>query len=215
VLELIHGFLCGPITPMTPSGNKYFILLVDDVSQYMWVKALRSMDAAAEAIKLYHASAEAQTGRRLKVFRLDRGGEFNSEDFAKHCGEHGVRQQLTAPCNPQQNGVVEQRNQTMVGTARSMMKSKGLPREFWAEAVATAVFVLNKSPTKGVAGRTPYEVWHGKKTAVNHLRTFGCLAYVKNTSPNLKKLDDRSRPMIFVGYEQGTIGYIVYDPVSR
>jgi hypothetical protein len=96
-----------------------------------------------------------------------------------------------------------------------MMKSKGLPGEFWAEAVATTVYVLNRSPTKGVAGRTPYEVWHGKKPAVNHLRTFGCVAYVKNTTPNLKKLDDRNRPMIFVGYEQGTIGYRVYDPVSR
>jgi hypothetical protein len=96
-----------------------------------------------------------------------------------------------------------------------MMKSKGLPREFLAEEVATTVYVLNRSPTKGVAGRSPYEVWHGKKPAVNHPWTFGCLAYVKNTTPNLKKLDDRSRLMIFVGYEQGTIGYRVYDFVSR
>jgi hypothetical protein len=103
----------------------------------------------------------------------------------------------------------------VVGTARSMMKSKGLLGEFWAKVVATAVYVLNRSPTKGVVGRTPYEAWHDKKPAVNHLRTFGCPSYVKNTSPNLKKLDDRSRPMILVGYELGSIGYKVYDPVSR
>jgi hypothetical protein len=83
----------------------------------------------------------------------------------------------------------------MVGTTRSMIKSKGLPGEFWAEAVATVVYVLNRSPSKGVTGRTPYEVWHGRKPEVNHLCTFGCLAYVKNTTPNLKKLDDKTHPM--------------------
>jgi hypothetical protein len=105
--------------------------------------------------------------------------------------------------------VVEQRNQSMVGTVRSMLKSKGLPSIFWAEAVATIVYVLNRSPTKGVFGKTPFEVWHGKRSTVHHVCTFGCVAYVKNTSPNLKKLDDRNRPMIFVGYEQGTKGYMV------
>jgi hypothetical protein len=70
----------------------------------------------------------------------------------------------------------------------------------------TTVYVLNISLTKGVARKTPYEACHGRKPSVHHLRTFGCVAYVKNTSPNLKKLDDRSRPMIFVGYEHGTKG---------
>jgi transposase InsO family protein len=107
VLELIHGDLCGLITPTTPSGNRYFNMLVDDVSRYMWVKALRSKDATAEEIKLYPSSTEAQTGRKLKVFCSDRGEEFNSGDFAKHCGEHGVRRRLTMPYNPQQNGIME------------------------------------------------------------------------------------------------------------
>jgi hypothetical protein len=102
----------------------------------------------------------------------------------------------------------------MVGTARSMMKSKGLLGVFWAEVVTTAVYVLNRSPTKGVAGKTQYESWHGRQPSVHHPRTFGCVAYVKNTFLNLKKLDDRSCPMIFVRYEYGTKGYRVYDPVT-
>jgi hypothetical protein len=91
------------------------------------------------------------------------------------------------PYTPQQNGVMERRNQTIIGTARSMLKAKGLSGMFWAEVVAVAVYVLNRSPTKGVVGKTPYEIWHGKKSTVHHLRTFGCIAYVKNTSPNLKE----------------------------
>jgi hypothetical protein len=126
-----------------------------------------------------------------------------------------VRRQLTTPYTHQQNGVVERRNQTVVGTARSMLKAKGLQGMFWAEAVATAVYVLNRSPTKGVAGMTPYEAWHRRKSVVHHLHAFGCVVYVRNTTPNLKKLDDRSHPMIFVRYEQGTKGYRVYDPSTQ
>jgi hypothetical protein len=125
-----------------------------------------------------------------------------------------VKCKLTTPYTPQ-NGVVEWRNQTVVGTTRSVLKSKGLPGDFWAEAVTTAVYVLNRSLTKGVARKTPFEAWFGKKPVVHHLRTFGCVAHMKNTSPHLKKLDDRSSMMIFIGYEPGTKGYRVYDPVTR
>jgi hypothetical protein len=75
--------------------------------------------------------------------------------------------------------------------------------------------VLNRSPTKGITGMTPFEAWYSKKLAVHHLCTFGCVAYVRNSSPNLKKLDDRSQPMVFIGYELGTKGYHVYDIVSQ
>ena len=71
-----------------------------------------------------------------------------------------------------------------------MLKAKGLPGMFWGEAVTTAVYVLNRSPTKSVDGMTPFEAWYGKKPAVHHLRTFGCVAHVKTTAPNQKKLED-------------------------
>lgn len=213
-LELVHGDLCGPITPTTPSGNRYFILLVDDCSRFMWIQLLPSKDRAADAIKQYQQAAEAETGRKLQAFRSDRGGEFTSADFAEHCAKRGVRRQLTAPYTPQQNGVVERRNQTVVATARSMLKAKGLPGKFWGEAVSTAVYLLNRSPTKSVQGKTPFESWYGKKPAVHHLRTFGCVVHVKLNTPNMKKLDDRSKPMIFIGYERGSKAYRAYDPTT-
>lgn len=85
-----------------------------------------------------------------------------------------------------------------------MLKAKVLPNWFCGEAVLTAVYVLNRSPTKSVEGMTPFEAWYGKKPGVHHLRMFGCIVYVKNTTPHLKKLEDRVRRMIFVGYERGT-----------
>jgi hypothetical protein len=90
-LELVHIDICGPITLATPSGNRYFILLVDDISWFMWIKVLPSKDAAATAIKQYQAAAEAETGHKLRAFCSDRGGEFTSTQLAEHCGEHGVR----------------------------------------------------------------------------------------------------------------------------
>jgi hypothetical protein len=85
-----------------------------------------------------------------------------------------------------------------MAVARYMMKAKELPGMFWGEAVNCAVYVLNRSLCKGSDGRTPYELWTGTTPAVSHLRTFGCIAHVKVSTPNLKKLSDRSKRMIFV-----------------
>ena len=137
-LELVHGDLCGPITPATPSGKRYFLLLVDDLSRYMWLALLSTKDEAAAAITRLQAGVEAETGCKLRTLRTDRGGEFTSGSFTAYCAELGVERHLTAPYSPQQNGVVERRNQTIVSMARSLLKAKKVPGEFWGEAVTTA-----------------------------------------------------------------------------
>ena len=135
--------------------------------------------------------------------------------FAAYYADEGIGRQLTAPYSPQQNGVVEHRNQTIISTARSLMKSKGVHARFWGEAVITTVYLLNRSLTKSVEGKTPFEVWHGYKPDVSYLRVFGCVAHVKNTKPHQAKLDDRSTPMVLFGYEPGSAAYRVYDPAKN
>ena len=103
---------------------------MDDYSHYMWLQLLTSKDEAAVAIKKFKTRAEAESGKKLRVLRTDRGGEFTSVEFATYCADQGVGQHHTAPYSPQQNGVVEQQNQTVVGMARSMMKAKGMPAKF-------------------------------------------------------------------------------------
>ena len=213
-LELVHGDLCGPITPATHGGRRYFLLLVDDCSRYMWLQLLTSKSDAAEAIKHFKARAEMESGKKLKVLRTDRGGEFTAVEFTTYCAEEGVGRHLTAPYSPQQNGVVERRNQTIIGMARSMLKAKDMPAEFWGEAVSTAVFILNRCPTKALKGQTPFEAWHGRKPNVAFLRTFGCVGHVKITKPGLAKLEDRSTKAVFLGYEEGSKAYRLYDPVG-
>ena len=91
--------------------------------------------------------------------------------------------------------------------ARSMMKAKKMPVEFWGEAVTTTVFILNRA-----SGKTSFEAWHGRKPNVSFLWTFGCVGHVKNTKPHLDKLEDRSTPMVLLGYEEGSKAYRLYDP---
>jgi hypothetical protein len=158
---------------------------------------------------------EAESGCKLAMLRTDRGGEFTSKQFTDYCMAEGVQRQLTAAYSPQQNGVDERRNAMVVRAARSMIKAKGLPGWFWGEAVVTVVYLLNRVSCKANDGKTPFEVWYGKTPAVHHLKTFGCIIYVRNTKAHLKKLDDRGRKMIFIGYERGTKAYRAYDLNTR
>ena len=150
--------------------------------------------------------AEAEIKGKLKCARSDCGGEFLSRECNLYCEENGILRQSTTPYTPQQNGVVERRNQTFMGLVRSMLEGKKLPLELWGEAVTTCIHVLNRSATKNLKGKTPYECWYGRKPSVSHFRTFGSLVHVKVTT-NAGKLEDRSQEMIFVGYEQGSKAY--------
>jgi transposase InsO family protein len=111
------------VTPATPRGRRYF-LLVDDVSRYMWAVLLDAKAAAADAIKCLQAVAEAECGRKLQVLRTDNGGEFTAAEFAAYCANEGIHSHFSASDTPQQNGIVERRNQTVVATARALLKQR-------------------------------------------------------------------------------------------
>ena len=147
--------------------------------------------------------------------RTDIGGEFTSNEFLQYCKDNGITRQLTAPYSPQQNGVVERRNRTILSTTRCMMKATKLPPNFWDEAVRHAIYILNRTPTKSLEDITPYEALKGKKPNLNHLRIFGCIAYAKVPSQHLTKLDDRSILMVYLGTEPGSKAYRLFDPTTK
>jgi hypothetical protein len=181
----------------------------------MWVELLRTKDEALSFFRKIKQQAELEHGKKLKAFRTDRGGEFNSTQFTLFCNETSIKHYTTTPYTPQQNGVVERRNQTAVEMARCLLKAKGMPPKFWGEAIAIEVYILNRAPTKSLQNMTPFEAWHGKKPRVDHMRTFGCIAHVKAVGPGITKLSDRSVKMVLLGYESGTKGYRVFDPVNN
>lgn len=127
VLELVHGDLCGPISPETASGFRYFFLLVDDFCRYMWVYFLKSKDKALKAFKKFWMLVENESEEKVKVFRTDRGGKFTSAEFKKYCEGAGIDRHYTTPYTPKQNGVLERRNWTVVEMARSYLKEMKMP----------------------------------------------------------------------------------------
>jgi hypothetical protein len=148
------------------------------------------------------------------VLRTNNDGEFTMAKFVFYCAYEGVQCHYSAPYIPQQNDVIERCNQMVVGMAQALLKQRGMHAVFWGEAVVTAIYILNRSPTKTLNGRASYEAWHGRKTAVSHLQVFGCLAFSKELG-HIGKLDDRSIPRVFIGYAEGSKTYRILDPGTQ
>ena len=155
-LELIHVDMCGPMRNDSIAGNKYFMLLIDDLTRMTWVYFLRYKSNAFSCFKKFKAMAELQSGFKIKCLRSDRGGEFKSSEFDQLCENEGIQRQLTLAYTPQQNGVVERKNRTVIEMAKSMLHEKGMPYFLWAEAVHTSVYILNRCPTKALNNITPF-----------------------------------------------------------
>ena len=129
-LELVHTDLVGPMQVTSIGGSTYFMTFIDDFSRRTWVYFLKNKSEAFNKFLEFKAQAEKECGHYVKVLRSDRGGEYTSNTFVNYCRNHGIKKELTASYTPQQNGVAERKNRTIVEMARSMMKEKGLPTEF-------------------------------------------------------------------------------------
>jgi hypothetical protein len=163
-LNLVHSDVCGKVGSSSLSGSEYFVTLHLGICPESGTRGLKAL-------------VENSTSRKLKVLRTDNGGELTSGKFEEHLRQHGIRHETTVPKNPEQNGTAEQMNHTLMESVRSMLADSGLPQKFWAEALSTAVYLKNRSPTKSLPETTPFEVWSGEKPDVSHLRVFGCNAY--------------------------------------
>nr|GEW16119.1 zinc finger, CCHC-type [Tanacetum cinerariifolium] len=214
-LDLVYGDLCGPISPATHSGKKLIFLLVDDCTRFMWAYFLTSKDETLSTFKEFRPWIEMELRIRIRMLRTNKGGEFTSNEFTRYCKENGIARQLTTPYSSQQNRVVKRRNRTVLSTTRSMMKAMKLPLTFWAEAVRHAIYILNRVPTRALVDKTPYEALYNRKPNLEKLRIFRCTAYAKITIPHLKKLDDRSIPLIYLGVEEGSKACRLYDPMAK
>ena len=155
-------------------------IFIDDKTHYLWVYILKRKDEVLHKFLKWKAVEEKSTGRRLKILRTDNGGEYTSAEFESYLSylkTEGVLRQLTIPKTPEQNGIAERMNRTLVETVRSMLTDAELSPMFWAEALSTAVYLRNRITSKALKDITPHEAWTGKKPNVEHLRTLGCTAY--------------------------------------
>ncbi|KAL2243395.1 UNVERIFIED_CONTAM: Retrovirus-related Pol polyprotein from transposon TNT 1-94 [Sesamum indicum] len=212
-LELVHTDLWGPAPVSSLGGSTYYMTFVDDSTKKVWVYFLKSKSDAFDTFRRWRALVENETGLQVKCLRSDNGGEYSSEGIKNYCADHGIRMQKTIPGTPQQNGVAERMNRTLNGRARCMRLKSGLPKMFWADAINTAAFLINRVPSVPLNNKIPEEVWSGKKVDLSFLRTFGCSAYILNDDRT--KLDAKSIKCTFIGYGTDEFGYRFWDDQSR
>jgi len=163
----------------------------------------------------FKAFIEKESGKKIKALRSDNGGEYVSQEFKDFCVAEGINRELTAPHNPQQNGVAKRKNRTIVGGAWVMLHDQGLPLHLWADTCNTTVYLQNRSPHCILGMRTLKEAFSEKRPDVGHFRIFGSSVYCHVTKDVQKKLEPTAELGILVGYTDTPHNSRVYLPTSQ
>lgn len=212
--QLIHSDVCGPMQVATPGGCRYFVTFKDDFSGWCVTRLLKNKSDVAAILQEFVTQLESETGKKVKTIRTDNGGEYIGRHLETWLTESGIRHECSVPYTPQQNGVAERLNRTIMEAVRSQMHSMDVPLELWGEAVISTTYVINRS-ISSLDTKTPFEIWYGRKPNVSHLRVFGCLAYVHTPDTRRRKLDPKAVECIMVGYCEKSKAYRTWDPVTR
>ncbi|GJW28595.1 putative ribonuclease H-like domain-containing protein [Tanacetum coccineum] len=172
---------------------------------------LRTKDETSGILKDFIRQIENQLNQKVKTIRCDNGTEFKNMDFIEFCGSKGIKREYSNARTPQQNGVAERKNRTLIEAARTMLADSFLPNTFWAEAVSTACYVLNRVLVTKPHNKTPYELVTGKIPIISYIRPFGCHVTILNTIDHLGKFDGKSDEGFLVGYSLQSKAFRVYN----
>jgi hypothetical protein len=163
-------------------------------------------------IKEFKALIENLSERKIKILRSDNGGEYTSKEFVSFYKDVGIKRELTTPYNPQQNGVAERKNITIMEVVKTMIHDQDLPMCLWAEAAMTVVYVQNRLSHSALGFKTPEEMFTGKKPEVSHLKIFGCPVFIHIPKEKRNKLEPSGKKGIFVGYCEVSKAFRIYIP---
>ena len=212
---LIHSDVCGPMQNKSQGGARYFVTFKDDFTGHGVIHFLRSKAEVFSRFKEYAAKIKSETGREIDILRTDNGGEYTSVEFESWLRANGITHQTSSARTPEQNGVAERYNRTIIESARSMILSSNLGQELWAEATACAVYLQNRVLTSSVEKRTPFEARFGRKPDLSHLRVFGCDAYAHVDKELRMKFDPKGIKCALVGYCENKKAYRLWDREAR
>ena len=201
ILQVVHGDLAGPMPVKSIGKHQYAFLLIDDYSRAGWMLALKEKSDAPIAFELWANRITNGTDKTIKTVMFDNAKELVAGRMKQFCDSRGIKIISSVPYSPSSNGVAER----LVGVAtrgiRAMLYDAKLPPRFWAEAMATCMYLRNRTPTAANDGKTPYELFYGMKPNVSHIRPFGCITKVTLPSEKLKKLDNRAVMGYLLGYK--------------
>ncbi|GJV13059.1 retrovirus-related pol polyprotein from transposon TNT 1-94 [Tanacetum coccineum] len=214
-LYLLHMDLCGPMRVASINGKKYILVIVDDYSRFTWVKFLRSKDETPDFIIKFIKMIQVRLQVTVRRIRTDNGTEFLNQTLCEYYEKIGISYETSVARSPQQNGVIERRNRTLIEAARTMLIYAKASLFLWAEAVATACYTQNRSIIRLRHGKTPYELLHDKPPDLSFFHVFGALCYPTNDSENLGKLQPKADIGIFIGYAPTKKAFRIYNRRTR
>ncbi|GJS71727.1 putative ribonuclease H-like domain-containing protein [Tanacetum coccineum] len=214
-LHLLHMDLFGPTFVKSLMKKMYCLVVTDDYSRFTWVFFLATKDETSGILKSFITGIENLVDHKVKVIRCDNGTEFKNREMNQFCEMKGILRQFSVARTPQQNGVAERRNRTLIEAARTMLADSKLPTTFWAEAVNTACYVQNRVLVVKPHNKTPYELFHGRTPTLSFMRPFGCPVTILNTIDHLGKFDGKADEGFFVGYSLNSKAFRVFNSRTR
>ncbi|GJW94367.1 putative ribonuclease H-like domain-containing protein [Tanacetum coccineum] len=214
-LHTLHMDLFGPTSVRSINHASYCLVITDDCSRFCWVFFLAKKDETSDILKTFIRQIENQLNQKVKIIRSDNGTEFKNRVMLEFCREKGIKQEFSNARTPQQNGVAERMNRTLIEAARTMLADSHLPTTFWAEAVNTACYTFNRVRVTKPQNKTPYELLFGHKPILSYIRPFGCHVTILNTLSPLGKFDGKSDEGFLVGYSVNSKAFRVYNLVTK
>jgi transposase InsO family protein len=187
VLELLHIDLFGPTTYKILGGNLYCLVIVDDYSRYTCTFFLHDKSEVAACFKKFAKRAQNKFEVKITNIRSDNGKEFDNTNIEAYCDEIGNKHEVSSTYTPQQNGVVERKNRTLITLARTTLDEYNTPEKLWAETINTTCYASNRLFLQKFLGKTPYELFNGNKSDVSFFRVFGCKCYIYKKRQHLGK----------------------------
>ncbi|GJV57193.1 retrovirus-related pol polyprotein from transposon TNT 1-94 [Tanacetum coccineum] len=212
---LLHMDLCGPMHVASVNGKEYILIIVNDFSQFTWVKLLRSKDEAPDFIIKFLKMIQVRLKVPVRRIRTDNGTEFVNQTLREYYEKVGISHETSVARSLQQNGVIERRNHTLIEAARTMLIYAKAPLFLWAEAVATTCYTQNRSIVRLRHGKTPYELLHDKPPDLSFFHVFGALCYSTNDSKNLGMLQPKADIGIFISYVPTKKAFRIYNRRTR
>ncbi|KAL0292972.1 UNVERIFIED_CONTAM: Retrovirus-related Pol polyprotein from transposon TNT 1-94 [Sesamum radiatum] len=186
ILDYVHADVWGPANVPTYGSNRYFLSIIDNYSRKVFVFLMKHKSEVFEKFQNWKTLVENQTGKTLKALRTDNGLEFCNQQFSDLCDKFGIKRHRTTPYTPQQNGVAERMNRTLLDKVRCLLISSGLSKSFWGDALMTAAYLINRSPSVPLSGKVPECVWTDSDVDLSALRIFGCSAFALQNDFNIE-----------------------------
>ncbi|GJV37566.1 putative ribonuclease H-like domain-containing protein [Tanacetum coccineum] len=213
--QILHMDLFGPTFVKSIMGKIYCLVVTDDYSRFSWVFFLAKKDETSGILKDFITGIENQLNHKVKIIRCDNGTEFKNYDMNQFCGIKGIKREFSNARTPQQNGVAERKNRTLIEAARTMLADSLLHISFWAEAVNTACYVQNRVLVTKPHNKTPYELLIGRTPIISFMRPFGCPVTILNTLDHLGKFDGKADEGFLVGYSINSKAFRVFNSRTR